>query len=249
MSSEKRVYSEQETSAILQKAAKMQEASAEGGAYTPGITREELERIAAEAGIDPRFVGKALENLDNEEPKRGWLNLSEEYERVIEGEVDPDDYDQIFQDLKPSQAGHGGGLRQVGRTVSMQTFYKGAMCNVEITSRKGRTRVKVKSVPFTAYFMSLHPAILIGVIAGANIGARGNALIGALTFFFSMLFGIMGFAGLVKKGHKSARLLVDHLEKRVEEYTTDLRDNLVKSRPAVLTEEAKAVEELRDMPG
>lgn len=248
MSAGKRVYSEQETSAILQKAAKMQEASADG-AYTPGITQEELERIAAEAGIDPKFVVKALENLETEQPKRGWLNLSEEYERVIEGEVDPDDFDQIFQDLKPSNTHHGGGLRQVGRTASMQTFYKGAMCSIEITSRKGRTRVKVKSVPFTAYFMSLHPAILIGVIAGANIGARGNALMGALIFFLSMLFGIIGFAALVKKGHSSARLLVDKLDARVEEYTSELRENLVKSRPTPVVEEVRQVEELRDLPG
>lgn len=246
MSSEKRVYSEQETSAILQKAAKMQEASAEG-AYTPGITHDELERIAAEAGIDPKYVNKALENLDNEEPKKGSLNLSEEYERVIEGEVDPNNFDQIFAGLKPS-GHHNAGIRQVGRTATMQTFYKGAMCNIELSSRKGRTRVKVKSVPFTAYFMSLHPALLIGVIAGANIGARGNALMGALVFFFAMLAGIIGFAAFVKKGHTSARLLVEDLEKRVEEHVSELRSNLAEATPASV-DEARQMQELRDLPG
>jgi len=228
MSADKRVFSEQETSQILQKAAKLQESSSEG-TYTPGVTREELERIAVEAGIDPKYVGKALLDLE-EEPKKSWLNLSESYERVIEGEVDPNDFDEIFKDLKP--ANNRMSAQQIGRTVTMQTFYDRAMCNIEISSRQGRTRVRVKSVPFVAYFLSLHPALLIGIIAGGIVGGHVNALIGLMIFVFSMILGISGFAGLVKKGHRSARKLVDVLEKRVEEYTDQVRANLVATSPA-----------------
>ena len=132
MSPQKRVFSEQETSEVLQKAAKLQEAASDA-AYTPGITRSELDRIASEAGIDTKFVEQALGEIQTTKPKRSWLNLSEEFERVVDGEVDPDDFDQILLDLKP--VGHRHGLQQVGRTVSMQTYYKGAVCQVEMTSR------------------------------------------------------------------------------------------------------------------
>jgi hypothetical protein len=245
MSPQKRVFSEQETSEVLQKAAKLQEAASDA-AYTPGITRSELDRIASEAGIDTKFVEQALGEIQTTKPKRSWLNLSEEFERVVDGEVDPDDFDQILLDLKP--VGHRHGLQQVGRTVSMQTYYKGAVCQVEMTSRKGRTRIKVKSVPLMAYFFSLHPALILGIVAGVNIGARGPWLIGCMVFFFSMLAGIMGFSTLVKKGHSSAQALVDVLEKRVEDHTSQLRENLVKSRPAPVAPVAE-VEQLQDMPG
>lgn len=244
MSTSKRVFSEQETSAILQKAAKMQEAAVDGE-YTPGITREELEKIANEAGIDPKFVTRALDDISKNEPKKGWLNLSEEYERVIEGEVDPDDFDEIFRDLKP--ANNRMGVQQVGRTVSMQTFYKSAMCSIEMTSRQGRTRVKVKSVPFMAYFFSLHPALIGGIVGGANVGAHGNALLGGLIFLAASTLGIFGFAGLVKKGHRSAKALVEVLEERIEDHTSRLRSNLEKAKP--ISQEAPAYEDLRDVPG
>jgi hypothetical protein len=228
MSADKHVFSEQETSQILQKAARLQEASSED-TYRPGVTREELERIAAEAGIDPKFVGKALLALEDE-PKKSWLNLSESFERVIEGEVDPNDFDEIFRDLKP--ANNRMAAQQIGRTVTMQTFYGGAMCNVEISSRQGRTRVKVKSVPFVAYFLSLHPTLILGIVAGVNFGVHGNALIGLLVFAILSLLGITGFAALVKRGHRSARKLVDVLEKRVEDYTSQVRKNLAASPAA-----------------
>ncbi len=246
MNVDKHVFSEQETSAILQKAAKLQEESSDVS-YTPGVTKEELERIAVEAGIDPKYVLAALKDLSVDQPKRHWLNLSEAYERVIEGEVDPDDFDQIFAGIKPSNM-RNGGFKQVGRTVTLQTYYRGAMCHVELTSRQGRTRIQVKSVPFVAYLMSLHPAVILGAVAGANMGAAGNPLLGFLTLSGLMLAGVAGFAGLVKKGHNSARLLVDELEKRVQEQTDAVRKSLVKSRP-VPVEPPLVSEQLNDLPG
>lgn len=65
MSGGKRIFSEQEASEILQRAAKLQEEDRESDpAYTPGITAEELERIAHEAGIDPNFCGGRWRRLN-----------------------------------------------------------------------------------------------------------------------------------------------------------------------------------------
>jgi hypothetical protein len=247
MTPQKRVFSEQETSEVLQRAARLQESSSEG-AYTPGVTRDELERIAVEAGIDPKFIEKALVDIDQNTPKKGWLNLSEEYERVVEGEVDPNDFDEILRDLKPAGRGGMRGANQVGRTVSMQTFYDGAMCYVEMTSRNGRTRVKVRSVPFMAYFMSLHPALLLGLAISISLGKTVGALAGLFTFFAFMLTGIAGFAGLTKKGHRSAKKLVDVLEKRAEEETGRLRENLAKSA-SVQIDAIPKNDVIQDMPG
>ena len=247
MTPQKRVFSEQETSEVLQRAAKLQE-SATDGAYTPGVTRDELERIAVEAGIDPKFIEKALTDFDENTPKKGWLNLSEQYERVVEGEVDPNDFDEVLRDLKPAGRGGMRGATQVGRTVSMQTFYDGAMCYVELTSRNGRTRIKVRSVPFVAYFMSLHPALLLGLPISIVLGKSVGALAGLFTFIALMLTGIAGFAGLTKKGHRSAKKLIDVLEKRAEEETERLRENLAKSS-SVDVGANRPTEVIQDMPG
>ena len=111
----KRVFSEQEATEIMQRAVRLQESSQTGDEYTPGVTLEELQRIAEEAGIDTRFLDKAVAGVDTEEKSTiGVFNLAEEFERVVEGEMDPEDFDKILHLVRRS--GKGGHV--AGRTHS-----------------------------------------------------------------------------------------------------------------------------------
>jgi hypothetical protein len=63
----KRVYSEQEVARLIRRAVELEtERTKSGGAGSEeGLTIQDLEKIAAESGIDPELMHKAAEELDN----------------------------------------------------------------------------------------------------------------------------------------------------------------------------------------
>jgi hypothetical protein len=56
---EKRLYTEKEVSKLLRRAAELQDAATDA-IPRPGLTRAQVEQIAAEVGIDARFVREAV---------------------------------------------------------------------------------------------------------------------------------------------------------------------------------------------
>ena len=56
---DERVFSEQEVSQILRRAVQISEEDS-SQAYVPGITQSELERIAAEVGVDAEALSRAI---------------------------------------------------------------------------------------------------------------------------------------------------------------------------------------------
>lgn len=226
----KQVFSEKQASEILQKAAHLQEEK--GGAYAPGISHEDMVRIATEAGIDPQYIDAAIKSLANKETKKSFLNLIDEEERVVDGELDPSEFDVIFDAAKPSRMRRGG-AQQVGRTLTMQTFYKGNVYHVEISSRSGRTRIKVKSVPLTPYFFSLHPTLFAALMGFGYFGGHGNFLVGSLFALTSLIVGFSGFGLLARRGTSKTGELADKIEDCIEKALVDLRGNLATATPVV----------------
>lgn len=225
MSELKQVFSEKEASEVLQRAARMQEERGGASSYAPGISHDELIRIATEAGIAPENLEAAIRAASQNPAKRSFLNLVEEVERVVDAEIEPEDFDMLLDVAKPArQRRHPA--RQVGRTFTMQTNYRGSLYNVEVTSRQGRTRIRVSSMPLLAYLMSLHPAILIGVIGGANIAAQGGGAAAALFGTLAVLAGALGFVGLARRGSNNTTELAEKLEARVREATAPKIQNL-----------------------
>jgi hypothetical protein len=226
----KQVFSEKKASEILQKAARLQEEK--GGSYAPGITHEDMVRIATEAGIEPQYIDAAIKSLSNKETRKSFLNLIEEEERVIDGELDPSEFDVIFEAVKPSRMRRGG-AQQVGRTLSMQTFYKGNFYHVEISSRNGRTRILVKSIPFTPYFFSLHPTLIAALIGFGNFAGHGNLLVGSLFALSSLAVGLSGFGLLARRGTRKTAELADKIEDCVSKALGELRGNLATATSVV----------------
>ena len=212
MTKQNRVYSEQEASEILQKAAKMQESQGGGPDYTPGITFDELQRIAAEAGIDPKVLQQALAEGSTPKEKAKWPF---EIERVLDGELAADDFDVVLEAMGPAHRRQS--ITQVGRTLSGNLWTGTGMTALQVSSRNGRTRLSMKSNPFFAFFTVLYP-LFIAAGVGSGIASENAA---AYLIPFIWLIGLILGAALtpfsLRHHRKKADLKMEELETRISE--------------------------------
>ena len=234
--SKHKLFSEQEAGEILQRAVRLQEES-KSGDYTPGVTEEELRKIAKEAGIDQSCIDRAIAGLDTEEKSTvGLFNMTEEFERVVDGEMDPEDFDTISNMVKRNGR---VGLMQVGRTLSGQGMTGVHMVYVNVESRKGRTKLKVKYLPLSAYFIGMHMPIILSFILFANFLESGRVGTGLLAAGGLLGLGWLVFRSLVKSGRRAARALTKRITERIEEEVDPLRENLSQAQPASQEEQSR----------
>lgn len=193
MAKRARVFSEQEAAEIVQRAVELQESSPklEHG-YTPGITLEELHRVAAEVGVQPEFLEQALILRDQPAKAVQGSGGMAVFERVLDGELDPADFDLLLEDFRtPMQSPVPS---QIGRTLKFRTSEGTTSANVTITARNGRTRIKVEWMPVMGCVAAFYPA-LFGVILSMGFASRaGMAWLGFL----------LAFAIVIAAGHIAA---------------------------------------------
>ncbi|HTQ11496.1 MAG TPA: hypothetical protein VMI31_15635 [Fimbriimonadaceae bacterium] len=218
MGSERKVFSEQEVTALVKRAVELQE-NAGKESYTPGVTPEELSRIAGELGIEPRFLQQAIDEATSTKPAPPGFHLTEEFERVVDTELSPEDYDVLLRHLRP--VGNHRGFTQVGRTLSGQTWTGCSMANVEITSKKGRTRVRTKSNGWFAWLVSLHPATIASFVLLASLGSEGQIWMALGLTLLIMSVAFLAFRELVKIGHRATERLTNTLAGAVAETAPD----------------------------
>lgn len=207
------VFSEQQVQQILKRAVELHEKS-QATPYTPGITRDELQRIADELGVSTVFLEQAI--ADNKAPEtRSKLTLTKEFEEVVEGELSPDNFDVLtpmFYSTAPN-----GGPRQVGRSLQAQTWAGLGYANVEVTSRNGRTKIKAKSSPLGAMLIGAYPALVAAIIGSASLGGAGHAHFIPAVWAAAVAAGTLGFRGVLKAGHDSVGNLVQRMKDAVIE--------------------------------
>jgi len=88
-SGDHKVYDEKAVSAILKRATELQASSRSDGGF--GLSLAELQQIAAEAGIDPRFVAAAASETSHApEPETNFWGgpLNHTIEWMVQGEID-----------------------------------------------------------------------------------------------------------------------------------------------------------------
>ncbi|HMS54549.1 MAG TPA: hypothetical protein PKA27_04040 [Fimbriimonadaceae bacterium] len=211
------VFSEQQVTEIIRRAVAIQEqGSQQGKDYTPGITREELERIAKEVGVSVDALRQAIE--ESKSPtKRKLFAPMEEFERVIDGELDPNDFDVVASLLRGNTTSRAP-ITQVGRSIGGQTWVAPTLTHVDVTSRSGRTRVKVKPTIFGPFMLGAYPGIMGAILTGALLGEKGfvAAAIASATAF--VISGITAFLVLQKKSAHSAENFAEKLRDRIAEH-------------------------------
>ena len=209
-----RIFSEQEVSEILRRAVELTEAGTERE-YIPGVTESELVRIAEEVGVSPEALRRAILESGKIDSKRGLFHLTEEFERVVEGELDPSQFDVLAEGIKPLGNAGQPAIAQVGRKLQMSAWTGVGQAKVDVTSRNGRTSLKVKSNALFQALMTLHPSLIATLITVGSMSESGMGLLGTVIGAGIMTIGAGAFTWLTKLGHRKAEKLADDLRERI----------------------------------
>lgn len=234
----KQIYSESEISQILQTAAKLQEQETASG-YAPGVTFDELQRIAAECGISEEALRMALVQPE-QKSEESFLNLVETQERVFDGELDFDRLDEIVDALGPNVKLQFS--QQLGRSMRARVTSGTVFGDMELSSRNGRTKLRFRQTPFVAYFAGLHGPLILSFVVGANMIARGLVWPGLIALIGLLTIGGFVFRMLAEGGKKKARKLMDVVSTAIQNcINADVRQNLKGARAVEPVEEVSDI--------
>lgn len=217
MRSKQEIYSEQEAAEILRRAVELNENAVGEADYQPGITREALERIADEVGVSVQFLQQAIIEAGTVESRKGPLHLTEETERVVDVELHPDDFDVVASQLKPFSNAGQPAFAQIGRSLRGSAWTGVSQAEIEISSRSGRTKIKVKSTPLFAFLLGVLPAFMIGLITMGVLAESGQVAQGILSATGVAVAGLFAFRKLLQAGHERARRLAERIKQIVVE--------------------------------
>lgn len=257
MSDQHRMFNEKEAAEIVVKAARLQEQAADTR-YSPGMSYEELKRMAADVGVDEEYLRKALVDTPESHESRGLTffgaPLSVEFERVVDGELDPENFDVVSEVFYRS-AWQGHKRRhlaipsQVGRTLQGQVQAGTAFGQLRVTARNGRTRIWARNTMFVPFMTTLYPSLLISFFITLATFVADNPANPWVTM--PLLAAVLGtglslFRYLLLSGSNKMRSMVDEAAEAVAEQTQIDRDTLAKSSPGVGTTEEKELENRQD---
>ena len=220
---EKKFFSEKEAAEILQRAAKFQDESGSNTPYSPGVSLDELRRIAAEAGIDPAALEKAVNTPITEKQRESIFQLTREHERVVDGELDPDNYDVIFEVLKRPGRQYA---QQVGRTMQIRAIAAGTQVFINITSKNGRTKISVRPTIFVPFMTTLYPALLGSFLSVLLFSIGGLWMVGVGTAILLSTVAFPLFSWLMKRVNINSEKLADDLANAIQEENEAMRQRL-----------------------
>lgn len=237
------LFSESEIADLVRRAAELQEAGSSKG-YLPGVTRSELLRMAAEAGIDAAYLDKAIEERRTGRAETSNTNWRAEIERILPVEISPENFDIVTDAVKvmPVTTTKGvtsGGISQVGRTIQGQVFGGWDNPYFKITSRGGRTRLTIQ--PSGATAIGLPILWIIPMCITPVIGAVGNPVAGAIAAVGCAIGAFLSFRWLSKKATKAAAEVADKMESAILQASRegDVRLNLTGSEAASLVSDER----------
>ena len=212
-------FSEGKAAEVLKRAARLQSGEAEA----PGVSRAELARIAAEAGISPANLEAAIRAETSAQGRSNAFGLGASAERVVESEFDPSDFDAILAVAPPARSLRHP-VEQIGRTLKYQTRYRGGFYRIEVVSRAGRTHVRVAPVTVMTYLMTLHLALLAAFVGGLLLMATGSALTAILFAFAVVTVGIVAFSTLSRRVGDRVGDVADAVEASILETGATVHD-------------------------
>jgi hypothetical protein len=163
-------FSDQEVAALLQRTAELQ-AEGSGGR---GMTLEEVERIAAEAGLDAALVRRAASELrrpGGAARTSGWLRkllggpAKLRWEIEVDGEIDEAAHEAILEAIHMSIS-EPGTTSTAGRTLQWSFVSQSRKVLVSVSPRNGRTVIRVEE----------GMGNMIGGIYGGVLGGVGGTL-------------------------------------------------------------------------
>jgi hypothetical protein len=209
-----RLYGEKEVGALLKRATELQEDESVASARVSGLTLRDLEEIAAEAGIDPRYLRLAATEMDAEpDASSAWTwatgaPVTLLYERTIRGEI-PDDRFEHVVELIQQLTGAAGQPSLVGRTLTWRfdTPSKMRTLHILVSSRDGETRIRI-----VERLHQLAGSLFGGIMGGGGMGVGlgvglgvGIDVLGSVLFSVAFPVGVIGLSYAVARSIFAAR--------------------------------------------
>lgn len=184
-SRDKRRYSDREMALILKRAATLQEQGPDAVAQEQSHTLTELERIAIEVGIDPRYVAEAAAAVDAEPTakKAPLLGAPISYQvgRIIEGEVPETEFAEMLDAIR-KVTGRQGEVSRVLGAFEWKTGGPSGETHVAIAPRRGKTSIRIggRYGAGAGFVYSATGAIGAALLVGTSVLTRSEIDLGTL---------------------------------------------------------------------
>jgi hypothetical protein len=229
-----RRFGDEQVSLILQRAAELQSRDAPDseGSSVHTFSLSELEEIASEAGIAPRFLRQAARELEARSSGGdasaallgGPLTLT--LERVVVGELSEDGFEQLLGEIQAAGIGHGNAAF-VGRTMTWRSGGGDNQRSLQITVH---SRDRVTEIHMEERRHQIAGALFGGIAGGGGLGIGLGVGLGVGlemgSVFFAAGFPVAIIAlcyvvartiygGTGRSRERKLRALLDRLEERV----------------------------------
>ena len=201
-----RIYGDEEIGQLLKRATELQhrEPSAPSSA---GLTLQELEEVALEAGIDPRFLQRAALELGTSPTDAGlWTKVVGDElllirETTVPGELDDDGFERVVNVIQLGTREHGQ-PSLLGRSLTWraETPTKSRTVQVTVTSRDGQTHVRLEE-----NLHQLAGGVFGGGVGGVGIGVGVGMGIPLAGWLGSGLFAVAAPLGFLALSYLGAR--------------------------------------------
>jgi hypothetical protein len=228
-----RTYSEKQVAEILQRAARLERGRA---LQAPVLSLAEIETIARESGLDPALVRVAARSLEEAQSERSTPSrllgapTHRTIERVIDGELTTAHHERLVADLRGALVGSARRpphISSIGRTLSVSGFTRGAMVELSLTPRDGKTylRIDVSSGPLAGgLFGGLMGGLgggmtplVIGACQATHVGPLGTVLAAAGFVSGAFMLARTIFSWRANGNYRKFEQLADALAARTSE--------------------------------
>lgn len=199
-----RRYGDEEVRRLLRHATELQQrdtAGRRGAIGSGGITLATLQEVAAEAGIEPRYIQLAASRIDSPKPVGigsafAGTPLLIRAERVLPGELAEEGLKEMGGEIEAATDVHGS-TSVIGRTMtwrSAATDFWIRRLKVTVASRNGETRIQARE-ELDTYAVTLFGGVagVGGVAFGTGVGLGvGAGVLGSALFATLFPLGLIG---------------------------------------------------------
>ena len=204
-----RIYGDEEIGQILKRATELQHREPSAPSSS-GLTLQELEEVAVEAGIDPRFLQRAALELGTSLTDSSfWTKVVGDElmlirETTVPGELNDDGFERVVSVIQLGTREHGQ-PSLLGRSLTWraETLNKTRTIQVTVTSRDGQTHVRLEeNLPQLAggVFGVGVGGVGIGVGLGAGLPLAGFLGLGGSLLAAAFPLGALGLAYIGARG-------------------------------------------------
>lgn len=213
-----RRYTDREVALVIKRAAELQEQQSEQtDRSSSGLSLSELEQVARESGLDPSLVRRAAQDLDvHRDPvhKSRFLGAPSVIttERTVEGELPPDEYEGIVEELRRT-FNDNGYVSTLGRSLAWSSSPQGhgrhnaqQQINVTVTTRNGKTTIRAERS-----LRGLAGGLFGGLMGGIGGGTTGISTGVGLAVFHSVPVAVGLWGAVVTASYALARTIYVHV--------------------------------------